>query len=263
MNQPRRKRLAQQAFTLIELLVVIAIIAILAALLFPVLAAARERARIAYCASNLKQIGSALTLYTQDWEETYPASLGKYDFRKTLASYIAYGHEGVWLCPNDTHKENLPSETPDNIQLANLIVARDYSSYAVSFQFFGGVPDLHGTGYGRPLATVKSPSSTLMVIEGNEDNFTDFPRSTSLEVDLDWVRQWGETQNTYGQRHGKKANYLFADGHVKLLRVQQTLIPAVLWDNTFNWCDYCLDIAGWTPKDVEQTLKTLAKMKIP
>src|SRR5438093_13107743 len=62
----------RRAFTLIELLVVIAIIAILAAILFPVFAQAREKARTATCSSNLKQIGIAVVMYAQDYDETYP-----------------------------------------------------------------------------------------------------------------------------------------------------------------------------------------------
>src|SRR6266699_2776893 len=61
-------------FTLIELLVVIAIIAILAAILFPVFAQAREKARQATCLSNFKQIGLGVMMYVQDWDETYPIS---------------------------------------------------------------------------------------------------------------------------------------------------------------------------------------------
>src|SRR5438270_8287108 len=62
----------KRGFTLIELLVVIAIIAIIAAILFPVFAQAREKARQATCVSNMKQIGTALTMYQQDYDETYP-----------------------------------------------------------------------------------------------------------------------------------------------------------------------------------------------
>src|SRR5207249_1695804 len=62
----------KHAFTLIELLVVIAIIAILAAILFPVFAQARAKARQATCLSNLKQLGTAFMMYAQDYDETYP-----------------------------------------------------------------------------------------------------------------------------------------------------------------------------------------------
>lgn len=72
-NRPVRRT---AAFTLIELLVVIAIIAILAAILFPVFAQAREKARQAACQNNLKQIGSAFIMYSQDYDETMPPWTG-------------------------------------------------------------------------------------------------------------------------------------------------------------------------------------------
>jgi prepilin-type N-terminal cleavage/methylation domain-containing protein/prepilin-type processing-associated H-X9-DG protein len=70
-----KQRSSRRAFTLIELLVVIAIIAILAAILFPVFARARENARRASCQSNLKQIGLGIMMYVQDYDEKYPFSL--------------------------------------------------------------------------------------------------------------------------------------------------------------------------------------------
>src|SRR6516225_2829513 len=74
-------------FTLIELLVVIAIIAILAAILFPVFAQAREKARQATCLSNCKQIGLASNMYIQDYDETFPG----HDWQKGM---------GVWALPD-------------------------------------------------------------------------------------------------------------------------------------------------------------------
>ena len=72
MNALRLRRASARAFTLIELLVVLAIIAVLAAILFPVFAQAREKARAIACLSNSRQIGTALMLYVQDYDEKYP-----------------------------------------------------------------------------------------------------------------------------------------------------------------------------------------------
>src|SRR5262245_43773472 len=87
---------SRRAFTLIELLVVIAIIAILAAILFPVFAQAREKARQTTCLSNLKQLGMGMMQYTQDYDENYPVNNRSYPM-----SYLDNGNQccdyhGVW-----------------------------------------------------------------------------------------------------------------------------------------------------------------------
>ena len=115
-----RKRIRIRAFTLIELLVVIAIIAILAAILFPVFAQAREKARSAGCLSNVKQIGTAVQMYVQDYDERLPnacawgkawlhgdsakecpplvkAGVPAY-VQEMLAPYVK--NEAVWYCPS-------------------------------------------------------------------------------------------------------------------------------------------------------------------
>jgi len=115
----------KSAFTLIELLVVIAIIAILAAILFPVFAQAREKARSASCLSNEKQIGLGLMMYTQDYDETYPTA---YQYKNNTATtnggssggYIHYTsvvhpyvkNEQVWVCPSDPNKGIRPDNAP-------------------------------------------------------------------------------------------------------------------------------------------------------
>src|SRR3954469_17430376 len=95
------KRLIIRGFTLIELLVVIAIIAILAAILFPVFARARENARRAACQSNLKQIGLGIAQYTQDYDERLPGVGGQnttYSWRSRIDPYIKSTQ--IFLCPS-------------------------------------------------------------------------------------------------------------------------------------------------------------------
>src|SRR6478672_9290490 len=127
---PRRVHLMKKShpsgFTLIELLVVIAIIAILAAILFPVFARARESARRATCLSNLKQLGTSFQMYAQDWEETYPSGLvlavpgpaaaGSYAvmYSKTPANAVVYSGNinsanGTWKLFEDRVKQFRPS----------------------------------------------------------------------------------------------------------------------------------------------------------
>lgn len=84
MQKPRSSRHETKGFTLIELLVVIAIIAILAAILFPVFARVREKARQATCSSNLRQIGQGTMMYIQDYDETFPVA----DFNDQVAGFI-------------------------------------------------------------------------------------------------------------------------------------------------------------------------------
>ena len=110
-------RALRRGFTLIELLVVIAIIAILAAILFPVFAQARDRARQVGCLSNLRQIGLATQMYAQDYEETTPnqwwthSGCTEWDCTPAwqLAPYIK--NTQVWVCPSKGRGAPDPSVT--------------------------------------------------------------------------------------------------------------------------------------------------------
>src|SRR5881628_3390520 len=91
-----------RGFTLIELLVVIAIIAILAAILFPVFAKARSKARATACLSNLSQIGKALMMYAQDFDERFPLANPKAFFEPDANALRPYlKNEAVRRCPED------------------------------------------------------------------------------------------------------------------------------------------------------------------
>jgi prepilin-type N-terminal cleavage/methylation domain-containing protein/prepilin-type processing-associated H-X9-DG protein len=153
---------SRTGFTLIELLVVIAIIAILAAILFPVFAKAREKARQISCSSNERQIGIGILQYVQDNDENFPAG------RNDQGTHLGQGWAGkvypyikstqVFQCPDDPNKK---IEGVDGYHI----------SYAANFNFLrtdgaGGAGDPH---YGQALAVLSSPAKTVFLCESNGD----------------------------------------------------------------------------------------------
>jgi len=170
------RRTSRKGFTLIELLVVIAIIAILAAILFPVFAQAREKARQISCMSNLKQLGLGVAMYTQDYDETLPFS---YSFQggwyNTVDPYIKNGApanqqfdavnvKGVWHCPDDPN--------------AGL-------SYAANALTFGGGYTPWGIFPPSTLAAIDKPADCMAVTE--IDAWYN-PGGAYIDVPTDFIR---------------------------------------------------------------------------
>ena len=151
----------KKGFTLIELLVVIAIIAILAAILFPVFAQAREKARQASCLSNLKNIGTAVMLYTDDYNQTYPIAryggmTGAYAYPKcfwtgTLFPYVK--DFKVFYCPSWVSTYNPNASDGDQY-----LLALD-GGYAANYNVLG---DIDGNCPPKKAARIKSASNVAI-----------------------------------------------------------------------------------------------------
>ncbi len=235
-----------RGFTLIELLVVIAIIAILAAILFPVFAQAREKARQITCVSNEKQIGLGVMMYVQDYDETFPmlhyndGSGNEVRWYDMVGPYIKNGNKyaydnkysgagGIWTCPS------MPVPQP--------------GVYGANYSLFqDGWP--YGTPHAVTLATLDTPSQTIAVCEkGENDGNSSWLQFQTWEGN--WTAQGGGTaannyaypdhldtlpthdcdyvaSNNYPSyanwngcsmmpryRHNGTSNFLFGDGHVK------------------------------------------------
>lgn len=223
-----------KGFTLIELLVVIAIIAILAAILFPVFAKAREKARQAACSSNVKQISLALMMYAEDWDEHYPMAVFAAD---TTGQAIPYGdwydylygyvsNKQVFFCPSFMNRDYTIAQKPTDY------VLNGYCSHS------------------RSMAEISRPSEQVSIAERQED-FTDTDyHSCKLGDDVNGAMDpapWNLTpaQAAAGlpgcaaiasDRHNGGANYGFCDGHAKWMRWEQTYNPPTLnLHNTENW----------------------------
>jgi prepilin-type N-terminal cleavage/methylation domain-containing protein/prepilin-type processing-associated H-X9-DG protein len=203
--------LSRKGFTLIELLVVIAIIAILASILFPVFARARENARRASCSSNLKQIGLGIMQYTQDYDERYvPTATSLRNWGQLTQPYIKSIQ--VFVCPSNT-----AATTGSMASGGDTSVAAIPRSYALSYHI--GRPGGNPGERTLPLASINSPSQKVLVSEqriGEEGSGW-----------TDWVgTQW---ENNGFAGHLGTWNVLFADGHVKALRPTATVTPFNMW----------------------------------
>jgi prepilin-type N-terminal cleavage/methylation domain-containing protein/prepilin-type processing-associated H-X9-DG protein len=204
---------SHRAFTLIELLVVIAIIAILAAILFPVFAQAREKARATTCLSNLKQLGIASMMYAQDYDERlclqYYTPLGAQpgplagSWDTVLMPYLK--NEGILVCPSDGigRSGNAPVRT-----------------YCWSRGPYGDT----GVSSGIALAAIPAPASVL--------HFAERPHNLNRRYYRDYsVFNLPTEQGPFPAGataagtpyHSLGWNYTFVDGHAKWYRPEATV----------------------------------------
>ena len=192
-------RRRSSGFTLVELLVAIAIIAVLAAMLFPVLARAREKARQSSCLSNVAQLGKAFLMYASDYDDRVPVEWypGGGGFRQDLQPYVA--NTQVFFCPSQ------PGERTSSYGMP---------AWTAWMAYWSG---------SAKLAAAKSPSGTILLAEQWSSWF-------SARDPVHWQSPWWpELGNIAWDRHSGGANYVFVDGHSKWLTRQQTYRPECMW----------------------------------
>jgi prepilin-type N-terminal cleavage/methylation domain-containing protein len=202
-------------FTLIELLVVIAIIAILAAILFPVFAQAREKARQTLCLSNAKQLSLGVLMYAQDYDEALPVTQNDAFvlWPDLIDPYIK--NNQVRICLSDLGKPTNPSPTG-----SGLLPANSYGLNELTFvddtDFLPGPP-----GPSTVLASFTTPAATVMLGElGTQDDLiTSRPNAFKMTVPDDVLNDSYDARPA--ARHFSRNNLAFMDGHAKSMRLDQ------------------------------------------
>ena len=251
MHRPARSeevelvRRVPWGFTLIELLVVIAIIAILAAVMFPVFAQARESARRAQCLSNCKQAVLGLTMYVQDYDETFPAywekehgnSLEMNEAYRVIQPYVK--STDIFYCPDRTDRgcgyglAYAVTQTDRCIGLGYNFGPVSVGGGLYSPSFWSGTTLVLP---GSSLARLASPAEVFV--------FGDTHDAPAYSLSLSFILSTDRIRRTSDLRHGGRFNMAFADGHAKSLPWRAGHIgtlPVGVPANASDWRKWCAD----------------------
>lgn len=244
-----------RAFTLIELLVVIAIIAILAAILFPVFAQAREKARQTACLSNCKQIGTATIMYVQDYDETLPLINMAYPQTNSVNCYANFKwQDGLYPYIKNAQMFNCPSDSDSNriwrTQAERLVLSPGCNtgrspggSYSAN-AWYDHIPVTPGASapFRASMAMVEAPADTIFISETNpnvnQQMWTTGAVLAGAATEDTTVRRqfiiapkatppvFGYTDGAGRRywvlgRHSEFSNQVFVDGHAKAMKIGQ------------------------------------------
>ena len=222
MNRSVRRK----GFTLIELLVVIAIIAILAAILFPVFAQAREKARTASCLNNQKQISLGIMQYTQDYDETFP-SIDSGVLTQNIQPYLK--NMQVFICPSGSGLYNVNNRS---MLGGGATTTTTRTSYVANGDVLGGWNNTPGLS----LAACQAPASMVTLADADANITATAPNSVQIAFTTNTGNNASgkklafyqlarypnarpiDAAGRLGARHNDGAIFSFADGHSKWLK---------------------------------------------
>ena len=201
-------------FTLVELLVTIAILGVLSALLLPALGRAKEKARATSCLNNMHQMGLAVYMYIMDNDDRFPSSSCVFSFNSVsswwLNSLQPYASTRLlFRCPSDQATDFVDWSNPP--PLSQLYLHR-WASFATNGQM-ESCPVIR-------LGSIPCPSGVVYVAELSEEAVGSDHLRPEVWASLEDVRKaiaW--------ERHSQQPNFLFADGHVEFLTLEETWYP--------------------------------------
>jgi prepilin-type N-terminal cleavage/methylation domain-containing protein len=216
------------AFTLIELLVVIAIIAILASMILPALASAKESGRRSFCGNNGRQLTIALTMYASDSREYVPQRSALTRWPERLLTH--YGNVKILKCPTD---DKAPTGSTDKSlkgdSAPRSYMINGYNDYfKLNLESADFTAFMSGTYTGSiKLTSIPRPSLTATFGEKQST-------STQYYVDLLEVADWqgNDTTEVEQKRHILGSNFAFTDGTVRMIKAKQSTYPINLWAAT-------------------------------
>ncbi len=213
----------QRGFTLIELLVVIAIIAILAAILFPVFARAREKARQTSCLSNAKQLGLAMMMYADDYNERFPAVYVWFPngyWAQLISPYVK--NRQIFTCPS------APTDAPVGGGSWRGLWS-DPLHYGFNLDYLGHASGGHATRT-VALAQITHPAETILLGENHAEwGYAIGNPSRWLGHAPDYDNDANYTRQMASMAHNEGRNLVYCDGHAKWSHANDHMYDTYLW----------------------------------